>query len=121
MRFSSDGLDALRATLAAHVDRGDLPGLVHLVQHGDEVHTGAIGTLAFDTTTPMAHDSLFRIASLSKPIVAVAALTLLDDGTLTLDAPVDRWLPELASPRVLRSLDAELDDTVPAARAITVD
>jgi CubicO group peptidase (beta-lactamase class C family) len=68
----------------------------------------------------MRRDSLFRIASMTKPITAVAALILVEEGRLALDAPIGRWLPELARPRVLRTLDSPLDDTVPAARPITV-
>jgi CubicO group peptidase (beta-lactamase class C family) len=64
--------------------------------------------------------SIFRIASLTEPITAVATLMLVDDGKLTLDAEVDRWLPELSNRRVLRRVDAPLNHTVPAERPITV-
>ena len=80
-----------------------------------------IGTRKFGDGPPMTRDSIFRIASLTKPIAAVATMMLVDDGVLHLDDTVDEWLPELANPQVLRSIDAELDDTVPAVRAITVD
>ena len=66
-------------------------------------------------------DSLFRIASMTKPVTAVAAMMLVEDGKLVLDEPVDRLLPELANRRVLARIDAELDDTVPAKRPITVE
>jgi CubicO group peptidase (beta-lactamase class C family) len=70
---------------------------------------------------PMTRDSIFRIASLTKPITAATAMTLVDEGVLRLDQTVDDLLPELANRRVLRSIDAELADTVPARRAITVE
>ena len=69
---------------------------------------------------PVARDSIFRIASTTKPITAAATLALAAEGLLDLDEPVDRLLPELACRRVLRRADGPLDDTVPAARAITV-
>jgi CubicO group peptidase (beta-lactamase class C family) len=97
----------------------DLPGLVALAAHGDEVNVEARGTLSVGGA-PVGRDSLFRIASITKPIVAAAVGTLLADGALTLDEPVDRLLPELADRRVLRRPDAALDDTVPADRPILV-
>ena len=66
-------------------------------------------------------DAIFRIASLSKPIAAAAAMTLVDDGILAVADPVERFLPELADRRVLRSLEAPLHDTVPAERSVTVE
>ena len=105
--------------VAAGALADDLPGLVVLAAHGDEVHVEARGTLAVGGE-PVARDSLFRLASLTKPVVAAAVGTLLADDALTLDEPVDRLLPELAHPRVLRRPDAALDDTVPAARPISV-
>lgn len=86
----------------------------------DDVHVAAVGHKAFGDREPIGRDAIFRIASLTKPIVGVAAMLLIQDGAMALDDPVGRWLPELAEPRVLRSLDAELDDTVPAERPITV-
>src|SRR5215218_2020264 len=118
---TQDGLDRLHAAMAARVNRGELPGLVTLVARGDQVHVDCIGMKAFGSTEPMRRDTLFRIASMTKPILAAATLMLVEDGKLGLDDPVDRWLPELANRRVLRRIDGPLDDTVPARRPITVD
>ena len=68
----------------------------------------------------MKRDSIFRIASITKIVTAVAAMILVEDCNLRLDDPIDPWLPELANRRVLKSLSSEIDDTVPASRAITV-
>jgi CubicO group peptidase (beta-lactamase class C family) len=68
----------------------------------------------------MTRDTLFRIASLTKPLVAAAALTLIEEGRFALDDPVERWLPEIANPRVLRSIESDLTDSTPAIRPITV-
>jgi CubicO group peptidase (beta-lactamase class C family) len=112
---------SLHDRMAVHVSSGALPGLVTLVAAGDEVHVDAIGTLAFDDPEPMARDAIFRIASLTKPIAAATAMALVDDGTLRLEQPIDELVPELAHRQVLRTLDAALDDTVPAHRPITID
>jgi CubicO group peptidase (beta-lactamase class C family) len=113
-------LERMHRVLAGYVERGDLPGLVALVSHGDDVHVETLGGLSLGEPTPMRRDTIFRIASLTKPITAVAAMILIEDRTLRLDDPIDAWLPELGDRRVLKSLDAQLDDTVPARRAITV-
>jgi CubicO group peptidase (beta-lactamase class C family) len=113
------GLDALDASMARLVAEGELPGVVSLLAHRETVHVTVAGGLAV-TGAPMRRDSIFRIASMSKPIVGVAAMLLIHDGAMSLDDPVERWLPELANRRVLRALDAGLDDTVPAGRPITV-
>src|SRR5262249_11946904 len=70
---------------------------------------------------PMRRDAIFRIASMTKPITAVAALMLVEDGKLALDEPVDRLLPELANRRVVRTPTSQLDDTVPSSRPITME
>src|SRR5947209_2149730 len=115
------GLDRLHAAMAARVERKEMPGLVTLVARGDEVHVDAIGAKAFGSPEPMRRDTLFRITSMTKPILATATMLLVEDGTLALDDPVDRWLPELADRQVLRHIDGPLDDTVTAHRPITVD
>ena len=107
--------------LASEVAAGHVPGLVFLVARGADVHVEAIGTPSVTDDTPLARDAIFRIASLTKPIVAAAALALVEEGVLGWHEPIDELVPELASRRVLRSLDAELDDTVPARRSIVLE
>ncbi len=68
----------------------------------------------------MRRDTIFRIASMSKPVAAAAAMILVEECKLRLDEPVERLLPELADRRVLKRLDAPLDDTVPAKRSISL-
>jgi CubicO group peptidase (beta-lactamase class C family) len=65
-------------------------------------------------------NTIFRIASMTKPITAVAAMILVEEARLRLDDPVDTWLPELANRQVLRAIDSPLDETVPAIRSITL-
>lgn len=110
----------LRGFLERYVDDGTLPGAVAVVARRDEVEFAAVGSLDFDGTAPMARDSIFRIASLTKPVTAAAVLLLVDDGTIDLADPVDRWLPEIADPVVMRTPASPLDDVVPAVRPITV-
>src|ERR1700682_4170191 len=105
--------------MTVHVDDGSMPGLVSLVSRRGEVFVDTIGRIAIDGA-PMARDTIFRIASMTKPVTAVAAMILVEECKLRLDDPVDRWLPELADRKVLRAIDAPLDDTVQAKRAITL-
>src|SRR5215470_15290794 len=119
--LSRAGLERLHDAMAARVAKGELPGLVTLVAKGDEVHVDAIGTTAFEGAEPMRRDAIFRIASMTKPIIAAATMLLVEGGAVALDEPVDRLLPELAGRRVLRRVDGPIDDTVPAARPITVE
>jgi len=106
--------------MAGYVERGEVPGIVTAVSRRGDAHVDAIGTKAVGGGAPVARDTIFRIASMTKPIIAVATLILVEECVLRLDEPVDRLLPELAGRRVLRALDAALDDTVPAQRPITV-
>jgi CubicO group peptidase (beta-lactamase class C family) len=111
---------ALRAAAGPHVADDRIPGLVALAAHGGKVQAEALGTLTAGADRPVQRDSLFRIASVTKPITGAATLALAAEGLLSLDEPAGRLLPELASRRVLRRMDGPLDDTVPARREITV-
>jgi CubicO group peptidase (beta-lactamase class C family) len=115
------GLERLHRAMAGRVERGELPGLVTLVAQGDAAHVDPIGLTAFGSGAPMRRNSVFRIASLTKPLLATVALMLVEKGRLALDEPVDRLLPELADRRVLERIDGPLDQTRPAARPITVE
>ena len=118
--LSASELAHLHDVMTGHVEAGELPGLVTLVARGDDVHIDAIGSPSFADRSPLARSAIFRIASLSKPVTAAAAMSLVEDGLLRLDQPVDHLLPELAHRRVLRAIDAELDDTVAARRPVTL-
>ena len=110
----------VRQILDATVEGGDVPGLVALIGHGDDVWTHVAGVRDLESGAPMRRDTQFAVASIAKPITAIAALMLVEDGVVGLDDPVDAWLPELAERQVLRTLDSDLDDTVPAERPITL-
>src|SRR5207248_570913 len=106
----------LHSAMAARIARGELPGMVILIDQDGDMHVDPLGVTAFGGTEPMRRDTLFRIASMTKPILAAATMLLVEGGRLRLDDPVERWLPELANRRVLRRVDGPLDDTVPARR-----
>ncbi len=118
--FSAARISQMHDVLAGFVSRGDVPGLVALVSQGDTLHVEAIGTLALNSRAPVQRDTIFRIASMTKPVTAAAVMLLVDAGKLRLDDPVDHFLPELANRKVLKTLNAPLDHTVPASRPITV-
>lgn len=115
------GLADLHEAMAARVANGELVGIVYAVAHRGKVHVNTIGTLYLDGDEPMRRGTPFRMASLTKPLIAAATMMLVEDGKLALDEPVDRLLPELADRRVLTRIDGPLDQTVLAARPITVE
>ncbi|MDH2383117.1 serine hydrolase [Bradyrhizobium sp. CER78] len=117
--LSQARLGRMREGLARHIDDGDVPGLVALVSRRGEIHADVLGRMAVGGP-PMQRDTIFRISSMTKPVTAVAAMILVEECRLRLDDPLDRWLPELADRRVLRTIESEVDDTVPARRAITL-
>lgn len=107
-------------TLEKHVSDGPVPGAVGLVARGDRTEVQAVGSVDADGTAPMARESIFRIASLTKPLIAAAVMMLVEDGRIALEDPVGHWLPELASPSVVRTPEGPVDEVVPATRPITV-
>ena len=113
-------MNDLHAVLHEHVANGQVPGAVALVARGDRLEVEAVGSVDLAGTAPMGRDSIFRIASITKPIAAAAAMLLVQEGRLALDRPVREWLPELADPVVVRTPASPVDDVVPAARPITV-
>jgi CubicO group peptidase (beta-lactamase class C family) len=121
--FSSKRLARVRDVLCRHLDAGYVPGAVAVVARHGEVHIEAIGNLAFEgegSRTPMAADTICRTGSMTKPVVAACAMTLVEDCTLRLDDPVDEFLPELADMTVLADPNGPLEETVPAKRPITL-
>jgi CubicO group peptidase (beta-lactamase class C family) len=118
--FSTARLARMHAALRQHVESGGLPGLVALVHQRGREHVETIGTMAFDSDVPMRRDTIFRLASTTKPVTAVGAMILVEECKVRLDDPVDEWLPELRNRRVLRTIESPLDDTVPAKRPITL-
>jgi CubicO group peptidase (beta-lactamase class C family) len=117
--LSEARLERMHDVMSSHVERGHVPGMVNLVARRDVVHVDVIGTKAVGGA-PMRRDTIFRIASMTKPVAAVAAMILVEECVVRLDDPVDALLPELSSRRVLRSIENSLDDTVPAGRPITL-
>jgi CubicO group peptidase (beta-lactamase class C family) len=117
--LSSARLDRMHDVMAAHVERGAVPGVVALIWRRGHVHVETIGDEAVGGD-PIRPDTIFRITSMTKPVTAVAAMILVEECKLRLDDPVDELLPELADRRVLSRLDGPLDDTVPASRPLTL-
>ncbi|WP_162801939.1 serine hydrolase domain-containing protein [Ornithinimicrobium murale] len=111
----------LTRALQPLVQAGTPPGLTWGFDVGGERRTGALGHLDPERTVPARLDTIYRISSMTKPVTAVATLSLVEDGVLSLDQPVDELLPELADRRVLTRPDGPLEQTEPAHRPITVE
>src|SRR5260221_7801633 len=92
----------LRDILGAHVDNGSIPGAVALVARGDRTEVAVTGSVAIGGAA-MARDSIFRLASVTKPITAAAVMILVEDDRINLDDPVDQWLPEVTGPMGVRT------------------
>jgi CubicO group peptidase (beta-lactamase class C family) len=119
--FDPGRLARLRDAMAGHVERDSVGGVAWLVARDDDVEVGCAGTLTRGEPAPVQRDSIFRIASMTKPVTAVGALILVEEGRLRLDDPVDDLLPELGGRRVLVEPLGPIDgETVPAGRPITV-
>ncbi len=115
-------LDGNQASIREACDAGLLAGAVTLVwRRGEVLQVNEIGYRDVDAGVPMSRDTVFRIASMTKPMTVAAAMALVDEGKLALTDPVERWLPELADVRVLVDPRAPLDRTQPLARAILVE
>ncbi len=120
--FEPGQLERLRKVMAGHVERDTVGGVAWLASRDDDVEVGVAGTLTRGEPAPVRRDSIFRISSMTKPIVAAGALVLIEECRLRLEDPVDDLLPELAGRRVLVDPRGPLDgDTVPANRPITVE
>ncbi|MDA0207678.1 MAG: serine hydrolase [Acidobacteria bacterium] len=99
--FSADGLKTFQGTMRALVDDGKLAGVTTLVaRHGKVVYLDAYGVQDFETKKPVASDTIFRIASMTKPIVGVAMMMLWEQDKWTLDDPVAKHIPEFAGLKV---------------------
>ena len=114
--FSTDGLKALQRTMRALVDDAKLAGVTTLVaRHGKVVYLDAYGVQDLATKKPVAKDTIFRIASMTKPIVGVAMMMLWEQGKWTLDDPVAKHIPEFAGLKV-----ATPNGEVPQTRPMTM-
>jgi CubicO group peptidase (beta-lactamase class C family) len=117
----TQGFDRIWEVPEGDVASGRIPGFVGAVRIGGRVEVRAGGRMAVaPDSPPMRDDTRFRLASITKPIGGALVLSLVEDGLLSLDDPIARWLPEMAHPHVLVAPDASLDETVEAVRPITV-
>ena len=119
--MSAQRLERITAVMDKYIANGEVAGVVALVyRHGTIAYVSARGFQDRDARTPMQRDTIFALASMTKPITAVAAMMLVEEGTLRLDEPVDRLLPELANRKVLKDPAGPLDTVRDASRAISV-
>jgi CubicO group peptidase (beta-lactamase class C family) len=119
--LSSPRLEWLDATMQAYVDDQKLAGVVTLIaRRGRVAYFKAVGMQNRESGVPMKRDSLFRIYSMSKPIVSVAVLMLLERGDILLDDPITKYIPELESLRVIEDPAGPLDRTRSLERPITI-
>ena len=112
--------DPIETAIESMVNAGALAGAATLIwRDGKVIQTAAVGWRDVEARLPMERDSLFRIASMTKPITSVAALMMFEEGRFSLGDPITRWAPEFSHMHVLSSPNATLDQTYPAERPIT--
>ena len=120
--FDAAALAAAPDVLKGVIDSGDLSGAITLIWRGGEVAQISVqGKANLETGRDMTRDTLFRIASMSKPVTTVAALMLMEEGRLKLDDPITKWAPEFANMQVLKDAAGPVDQTTAAARDITIE
>ena len=113
--------ERITATIRTYVDAGQLAGAATLVWRDGKAMAACVGWRDMEARLPIERDTIFRIASMSKPVTSVAALMLFEEGRFALDDPITRWAPEFSQTRVLRARNGSLDETDAAERAITVE
>lgn len=123
--MSAERLDRIGKAFRQEIDQGALPGAVIMVARGGElVSSTALGMQDPQTDEPMVEDSIFRIYSMTKPILSVAAMMLMEEGTLQLTDPVSKFLPEFEDLQVsvagANAYGKTIYRTEPADREITV-
>lgn len=112
--FDRAKLERIDAWMARYVEAGRFPGAsILILQDGEPVHASAIGRRSIARDLPFDHDTLVRIYSMTKPMTSVALMMLVADGQVTLDAPIDRYLPEFSDCRALVAGATEPDQTEP--------
>ncbi|GHO59732.1 serine hydrolase domain-containing protein [Ktedonobacter robiniae] len=119
--FSQERLGRLSKALEGYVERDEFAGIITLIhRHGELAHVDTIGWQDKEARLPIQRDTIVRLASMTKPIIAVAALTLVEEGKIHLFDPVDKWLPELANRMVMRDPNGSPENVYPSPRAITL-
>lgn len=124
--LSTERLARIHAAMQRYVDRGEVAGVVTLVaRRGRVVHLDSVGCRDAEAKAAMTDDTIFRIASMTKPVTSVALMMLFEEGHFLLSDPVSKWLPEFADPKVVQvAPPGERVETpfttVPAKRPITV-
>jgi CubicO group peptidase (beta-lactamase class C family) len=120
--FDPEALARACDPLKGVIEAGDLSGAVTLIwRKGEIVQVGTLGKRDLAADLPMERDTLFRIASMTKPVTTAAALMLMEEGKLALGDPITHWAPEFADMRVLKSATGSVDETYPAPRDITIE
>jgi CubicO group peptidase (beta-lactamase class C family) len=113
--------NGIEAALQKVVDSHEIAGAATLIWNDGETQTTCVGWRDVEANLPVERDTIFRIASMTKPITSVAALMLVDEGRVALADPIARFAPEFSHMRVLRSPNGALDETDPAERPITFE
>jgi CubicO group peptidase (beta-lactamase class C family) len=118
---SSSRLARLTAVIQRRVEEGRLPGAISVVvRRGRVIHFEIAGSMDLESGRPLRRDTIFRIASMTKPVVSLALMQLYEEGLFQLDDPVSKYISELGGLRVFVSGDGKRYETRPPAREMTI-
>tara|TARA_B100001094_G_scaffold195848_1_gene189791 strand:- start:175 stop:1365 length:1191 start_codon:yes stop_codon:yes gene_type:complete len=104
-------MDHLNKIFSKHIDDGKFPGVQWQINIKDKIYTGKVGYNNIETKEPVLDNTIYRVWSMTKPVVAIAALQLLEKNKLNLDDLVTKYLPEFSNLKVLKDKKSEIDDT----------
>src|SRR6516162_3347331 len=114
-------MDSIETVLSAVVDDGKIAGAATLICRGDSVRAACVGVRDLVSRLPVEQDTIFRIASMTKPVTSTLALMLFDEGRFRLEDPITRFAPEFEHMRVLGSPEGSLEESSAADRPISFD
>jgi CubicO group peptidase (beta-lactamase class C family) len=119
--LSVEGMTRLKRHVQAYVDAGKFPGAISMVQRrGKVVHFATYGRRDLEAGAPVERETIFRIYSMTKPIVSVGLMTLYEEGRLQLDDPVEQYIPQFRGLKVLAGGTVDAPQLRPPSREMTV-
>lgn len=119
--FSPERLERARQTMTGMIERREYPGVNALIaRHGEVVFSASLGFQDVEAGVPMKPDTIFLVASLTKPVTAAAVMMLYEEGHFLLDEPVSKYLPAYANLQVLATEGGDQDKVVPATTPLTI-
>ena len=104
-------MEQLNKVLTKHIDKSRFPGIQWQINIRDQIYSGKVGYNNIETKETVLDNTIYRIWSMTKPVVAIAALQLLEKNKLNLDDLITKYLPEFSKLKVLKDKYSKIDET----------